>query len=481
VAVNSRPYARVSISIVGNLSFWIVVACLGPAHAAVFAGKVLEDHTGNPLARAEIRIFRPRTPGIVAELETDGQGRFQTPELPDSDYLLRVSKADYATVELASRGRSDLLLRLTRFGAIAGKIWDAEGRPVPAHVVALTPTDATAGMSDGNAAPGEYRIYDLPPGSYRVAIFISGEGRGRRGVLLQPNNSSPREFTVAGGEDYAGADFTLPGDPAFRISAKAEGVASGSVLFSLIAAGHPGRQVAQQLVPVDRPFTVEDVRPGSYELLAFYGGAANPTAFGRTPVTVVAGDVEDVRVPLDQARSASFTLRAQEPCAGDAVAELTATEAWVTYRPVTVPLSAGKPATLATLAPARYSVTAKAAAGNCYAIAEPLLDLVRESASRPVEIALLPAGSIQGHLKGAAHPANYAVILTPSDGAAVQIALPDEKGEFRFADLRPGSYLVRARGPGNRWMGGPMAPDTPVAVSGGAPTSLELTVNEAIR
>ena len=119
-----------------------------PGRRRCLAGRVVEC-MGDPLSRAEIRITRPHAAGIVAETETDANGRFRTPDLPDAEHILRFSKTSYVTVETATRARSEMLLRLVRCGAIAGKIADSEGRPVPyAQVVALTPSDAIAGTVD---------------------------------------------------------------------------------------------------------------------------------------------------------------------------------------------------------------------------------------------------------------------------------------------------------------------------------------------
>jgi hypothetical protein len=458
-----------------------VLAVLGlhTAAASVFAGRVVEDHSGNPIGRAEIHITRPQGGAVVAELETDGQGRFRTPELPDSVYTFRFSKADYSAVEVTTGARSDMRLRLTRFGAIAGKISDGEGHPVYAQVVALTPSDAIAGTEDPSAGPGEYRIYDLPAGKYQVAILTSGEWPGRHGMLFYPNNSGPREFEVSGGEDYSGADFTLSGGPAFRISAKTNGTQTGSIFFSLIAADHPGRQLAQEGVSPDRAFTVENVRPGRYEVLASAPSPGNPTLFSRTPVTVVAADVEDVRIPLDQARTAQFTVRGLEPCAASATVELKAREGWLLNRPVSAPLQEGEPANLTALAPARYSVSAKVSRGNCYAIVPPDLDLTRESASSPVEVLVTPAGSIQGSVTGSADPTKYVVVLSSRDGSLQRIAFPDERGNFTFPDLAPGRYFALAAGPDTHWS--PAGNATAVEIRGGAPTAVELHVSEVAR
>jgi hypothetical protein len=437
----------------------------------------VEDHSGNPVARAAIRITRPHASATVAELESDGQGRFRTPELPDSIYTFRFSKADYSTVTVTTGPRADMLLRLTRFGAIAGKIADLEGHAVEARVVALTAADEAAGTSDPNAGPGDYRIYDLPPGKYQLAILSTHGWPGRRGLLLYPNNSAPREFEVSGGEDFSGADFALPAGPVFRISVRTDPARSAG--FALVSADHPGHWLGQQLVSPDRPFTVENVRPGSYEILAAASSRGQPPLFGRTPITVVAADMDDVRVTLNQPRSASFTVRAQEPCTADVTVELKSRAEWLPNQPVKATLQGGTPTSLTTLAPARYSIAAKASRENCYAAPVPDLDLTRGSASSPVEIVVTPSGSIQGRLVGAAILSEYVVVLCSRQGFLQRIAFPDEKGKFSFPDLAPGQYSALAAGPGAHWSAARSAP--PIEVSGGAPTPLELHPSEAGR
>ena len=45
--------------------------------AAALDGRVVEDHSGNPVASVEVRVLRNGAPGVVAELETDGDGHFK--------------------------------------------------------------------------------------------------------------------------------------------------------------------------------------------------------------------------------------------------------------------------------------------------------------------------------------------------------------------------------------------------------------------
>ena len=465
----------------------IVLACLRPAAiAAVFDGRVLEDHNGSPLTRAEIRITLPHSDAIVAELETDSQGRFHTPDLPDAEYLLRFSKTNFATLEVTTTPRSGMQMRMVHFAVIDGKIYESNGSLAlnfpKDSVVALSPSGVKSGTTDRNSRPGEYHIYGLPPGRYHVAVTdVSSEGGHlRHGVFFQPNNSQPREFTISGGEEYSGADFMLPAGTAYTVSGKAtlppNPTPQSRTIFTVVSADRPGLSFATAVVRPDGAFSVPDLLPGNYELLAT-AGRGETLAYGRVRVAVTVGDVEGVSLAADQTRSATLTLRAQEPCNSGVTVDLTSAEAWYSASPVSTIIHIDKPASLAHLAPSRYAITAKAIAGNCYAVAPPFLDVVRESTSKPMEVALVPRGSIRGHLAGGARTAGYVAVLIAPDGSQ-QIVFPDEKGQFTFADLVPGRYSVIAAAPGSRWMPPEDRMPPPVEVTPGAPTQVELRIAE---
>jgi hypothetical protein len=160
-----------------GLAVWL------PACGAVFSGRVLEDHSGAPLPRVEIRITRSDAPGTVAETETDGQGHFQTPDLPAADYLLHATRVNYSTFTVHARANTSPVLRLVRYGAIAGHIRDSSGKAMPsAQILAISET----AQFPVSASNGDFRIFGLPPGRYRIAMVSAG---ARRGVIFHPTNS----------------------------------------------------------------------------------------------------------------------------------------------------------------------------------------------------------------------------------------------------------------------------------------------------
>jgi 5-hydroxyisourate hydrolase-like protein (transthyretin family) len=94
----------------------IFLATLAAAAAGdTLAGRVLEDHTANPLASVEVRVYRAGVRQLAAHLETDLAGRFTALNLPAGDYRLEFAKPNYISASLRLPGVSaGLLIRLVR-------------------------------------------------------------------------------------------------------------------------------------------------------------------------------------------------------------------------------------------------------------------------------------------------------------------------------------------------------------------------------
>src|SRR5215510_10918503 len=94
-----------------------------PAPAATLDGRIVEDHSGNPLASVEIKIYRTGQKTLAAHLETDGSGRFHAENLPDGEYRIEASKPNYIGASLQMNGvASGLQIRLVRCGVISGQV-----------------------------------------------------------------------------------------------------------------------------------------------------------------------------------------------------------------------------------------------------------------------------------------------------------------------------------------------------------------------
>jgi hypothetical protein len=163
----------------------LFLALVTSAHASASEGKVLEDHSGRALASAEVRVTPANGSELVADLETESDGSFRLPELPPAVYRIEVSKPNYLPVRLEVRignGASGLLAaRLIRCGVISGRVLDAQGQPVRSATIFALSRQSDAGplrpfarSEHGHQARvdnnGEYRLFNLPPGQYAIAV-----------------------------------------------------------------------------------------------------------------------------------------------------------------------------------------------------------------------------------------------------------------------------------------------------------------------
>jgi len=478
------------------------------------AGTVVEDHSGVPLASAEVRISRSGAAGLAADLETNAAGRFRAPDLAGGEYHLEVTKPNYVSASLRVRqpGAATLLIRLVRCGVISGQVTDLEQHPIRgASIFAMVseaegkpfrPFGSQLAQVDDH---GQYRLYNLPPGRYAIAVSygastlsVGSSGstavnpRVGSGVRFYPDNARPQFFSISGGEDFRGVDFTIAPAALFSVSGRVEPPESkGEFWLALASPEQPALAVAVTIAKTDGQFQFEGIPPGSYHLFASgpaegWGRGALLGAepfFGRMHVDVGGQNVENISVAVQKGRSAAFILRAASSSAGACPPSTRLTlqplEDWAAMLKRSVEVTFAKEQIVDNLPPAVYHV-AVSQLGACYTLSDNVIDLSHETAPGPIEILVAPAGSIHGRLtRSAAQASEYAVVLLAADGPddkqAIQIAFPDAESRFQFAGLRSGRYRIAARPVEERarWSADP-GQMFEIDVPGGAPTELEI-------
>jgi hypothetical protein len=486
----------------------VLLIPVAAAAADGLSGRVVQDDSGGPVASAEVRVRRTGVSGLAADLETDGEGRFQAPGLAAGDYTIAVEKPGYAPLRLSARIPAALMVRLVRLGVISGRVTDASGQPVRgARVLALTRDEAgalqpparTAGMTAAVDEAGRYRLHGLPPGEYAVAVsygasplVVGSTGRTPAalsvgsGLRIHPGNARPEFFTITGGEEHR-VDFSILPGALFNVSGKVELPAPAMRFWvALTDADQPVLASAVATAGEDGSFRFDGIPQGSYHLFAAgpvrgYGGGGSvldaEPLYGRMRVEVSADHVSGLTVGVAKGVSAAIRLRAERgaeaACPGAAQVTVTSLEDWAAGLHRTVDAGFDKPTVIERLAPARYRLTAARLGENCYQASEAVLDLTGSDPGT-VTIPLAPAGAIRGRLKGE-NAAQFTVILL-RDGA-VQAAVPAPDGRFSFAGLAPGKYRIAVQrsseAPKSRWLsekGWLIELDVP----GGAPTEVEL-------
>ena len=518
------PFDSKVVARLARLSMHAALAALSVSMAmGAIVGRIVEDHTGTPLASAGVRIFKAEAGSVLADLDTDGAGRFEAPGLPAGDYRIEVSKPNFVPTSLRFHSPGDdspspvLLVRLVRCGAVAGLVADHEGQPVRGATVFAIPKpaaghslrpfeDRRTGTYSSADERGQYRLYGLLPGEYAIAASVgestlsvgmtgSAQTVARLGsrVLFYPSNTQPQFFKVSGGEEFRGVDFTIQPTTLYAVRGKVEDpTANGQFWLALTPVDQPGIALAVTVARSDGTFRFEGIPPGSYHLFASgpcrmrsgFGGHLEPQPlFARTRVEVAGQDVDGISLGLQRGRSAAFLLRlrASDPparaCPSTAQVTLSSIEDWGMYLNTSVDVNSTQARTIEDLAPGRYRISVATLGDSCYSATGDVLDLSGPAPSEPREILLAPAGSIRGRLTGAGKPSEFAIVLVSPDPAAgaqpIQIAVPSPDGKFTFAGLRPGRYLIAAQASSTRWVPG-LTGMFEIEVPGGAPTEMDL-------
>jgi len=324
------------------------------------AKRVLVSLTGGPALNVSGRASASGTPGASANgpapqrgagsgqsptviqktQETDAAGRFEFKGLPAGRFTLNaMSQDNYTrtpseTVQLAEGGSSTVTFRLERTGAIAGRVYDEVGDPLPRAMVRATRWESTGGIrrlipvgsgSNGTDDRGEFRLWALPPGEYFVSASYNPGNYGpttlerdepKYGLAptYYPGVASmdlAQRVIVRSGQDMPGVDIMLQRAKMGRITATAVDSAGmplsqrGYLSLSSRSDSIPGGSGMSRRQ--DGTYVSGDLPPGDYYLAANHSvgqGPDNPTEGAIVPVSVNGDDVE-VHVQLNKGATVS--------------------------------------------------------------------------------------------------------------------------------------------------------------------------------
>jgi carboxypeptidase family protein len=324
----------------------------GPVGTGVISGKVVAADTGRPVKRARVIVAGGGRPRAAT---TDEQGRFHVTALPPGTYSITATKTGFVDgafgqrralrtgtpVELAdAQQRADVDVKLSRGGVITGRVLDEDGEPLARAMVTVLRQQYVRGEkqltpsgSDQSDDRGQFRIFGLPPGDYFVSATAGGveqiirqlAGAGRGGPEQVPESSGYAAtyypgVTAAGdatrvkltaSQELSGIDFQLQIVPLATVKGVVVGGAGMVMLVpeeggSLGGRGGGGRGVLgaallggglRSATRQDGTFSIANVTPGKYTIIARANGGPNGGAPGTaSQPLVVAG--EEVNVVL---------------------------------------------------------------------------------------------------------------------------------------------------------------------------------------
>ena len=497
---------------------WLSVALLISILASVvgaeeLVGKIIQDNTGAPVVSADVRVYKIGVRGLAADLETDGEGRFAAAELATGDYRLEVEKPSYmnaaCTFTIGPGTATRLTIRLVRLGTISGRVRSANGQPVSSAVVqvftktpgGMRPMSRVQGHSSNLDESGGYRLFNLVPGEYAVAVsfgaFTAAVSRTGEvppnssvgsGFQFYPNNSRPEIVTISGGEELRNIDLTISAGTTFSVSGKLELPAPKTAFWvTLTAIEQPSLAIAVTPANDDGAFRLEGIPAGSYYLFAggpVRGRSVMGATLDKDPLYArsrieVNRDISDISLTPQKGHSTPVRMKVEAgsegTCPTAASVIVTNLEDWGAMLQRTATAGRDKDTPIRSLAPSNYQLTALDLGENCYQTSDVFVDLTAGDHAAIV-IPLASAGSIHGNISGA-KDGDLSVVLLSSFGREIRSTVPDPDGHFSFAALAPGQYRIAAywssESSQTRWMGDSKRM-TEIEVRPGKITELEL-------
>jgi hypothetical protein len=197
------------------------------AGTGVIKGRVVRSDTGQPLRRAQVRLFASESRAVF----TDDKGRYEISQLPAGRHSLAASKGGFVQMAYGQRrphgaGRPLTLaagqvleridFALPPGGVLTGRIVDEAGEAIVGASVSIIrlafangrrrPAGVGAAQTDDR---GEFRVFGLPRGDYFVqaslgtASDVSGERLGYAPTFYPgtPVRGEAQRVSVKAGEE----------------------------------------------------------------------------------------------------------------------------------------------------------------------------------------------------------------------------------------------------------------------------------------
>ena len=476
---------------------WLAaVFAAGAMHAAVIRGVVVENQTGKPLPRAVVTL-QPM-PGTAAEPQTartNVSGIFEFPPVPAGAYLVSAARRNFYTVMYGQKdwrsagaavvveqdSSTFLPIRLQKLGVITGRVVDENDVGLPNHdVVAFRGTKPPQLAAKVTADErGVYRFFDLVPGTYLVKTVAREYEEGSylptfAKDSLKVEEARPAEVLLD--QEVTGIDVRPIQGRLYKIGGAVhpsamitEGPAAGTpVTVKLTCASDMGRETTE----TNGAFRFPPVAPGNFELYAEGPGDGTgrcPAVGGYMAVEIKDKDRQDIDLAVPCMRDTGFQVIERKGAPVDfAKVKLFGRRKDMAGNGEVQQISimGSRYNGSVRLAPGRWELMLLPLAG--YAVVEfgyrysrsegtqrPRADGWNEILvgpySNPIRFVLTSSpGSLHGLVSGLSREvvSGAPVFLEGYDNenhkrtTELHTAYTDNRGQYRFTDLAPGTYRV---------------------------------------
>ena len=305
--------------------------------------------TGEPLRRVTLQLTglppgREASAGMAAPnlaADVDFQGNFHFDDVPPGRYMLAAGRTGYlpryyesahGPVFTLSAGQklTDIVIRMSPQGIIAGRVVDEEREPLPGLTVTIRAFPVSAKSPITGAPPktattdadGAFAIGDLSPGRYLASVSAPSRNNSldpglalgtRREAYVttyypdaaEIENATPVE--VGAGAQVRGLELRLQKVPIFQVRGRVISAVTGapgpadSVALIRRGSGTPG--LASRSTSVrDGEFSFDGVLPGTYTLETKPAAQeGHPTLVGCEVISVGGGDLDRLVVEMKPA------------------------------------------------------------------------------------------------------------------------------------------------------------------------------------
>jgi protocatechuate 3,4-dioxygenase beta subunit len=244
----------------------------------ILAGRVL-DSLGEPVGDANVWVHpeRPRremTFRMPGPTRTDGEGRWQVDGLDPGAVRVDAShQRGRATARLLlAPGENHLDLTLPAGVAVAGRVGDEAGAPLPNVILRLVATEGMAGSSVASEADGTFVFPNVADGSFTLKASLRGYEEA----------TYPGEVRIAG-QPVSGLDLHLSRSHPATIRGQLLGLGPDDLAGVRISARmEESYLVGSGVVEPGGRYHVADVSTGEWTVEAHDG--ANNSAAGRVQI-----------------------------------------------------------------------------------------------------------------------------------------------------------------------------------------------------
>jgi hypothetical protein len=466
------------------------------ATAATLHGTVIDSESRARIPSATVQLWLGDD--VIAETSTDERGQFSFDDAK-SGYRVAAKKNGYMHAfppenlprAVAASDFEDLgvTLTLTPACAISGRVSDASGQPARGvKVMAMARRAGPGGArftAEGASAEvddrGIYRIFNLPPGRYAIAVASDSDAGGAVSAPIYfPGAIDPAraEFlSLRGGETRSNTNLTLMPVQSYTVKGTVTGIPGNwphrrVVAVSMIPASGIGIEAPSVDTDLEGHFTFSSVPPGSYQVVASGPG---PTVVmgseapvpdikprqGSMRVDVAGADLSDITVPLKDVATVDARFVADREtgvtpaCYLPARLALRPVDPMPVSRQFNAALTSAGAFTLRDIPAARYRVELRGFEGSCFLReirmeSKKLLEgIVTVDGNVSLEL-VVSAGS--GKVTGTVTAPNEQiltsglVILVPADDETREVRTTpfDATGQFHLEQIPPGRYRLLA-------------------------------------